>query len=137
MTQLERLNFLIAELIKEQPRYFSIDILKSTEDKKHLLRSMLNVRMPKEASTEFLTIQDEYLQEEIRQKGITDVRNLVPLQDKIYLWQGDITTLKCGAIVNAANSRMLGCFVPCHKCIDNAIPFSITQSCMQSRMVHG
>lgn len=121
MTQSERLNFLIAELIKEHPCYSDMDIPKSTKIKKNLLRSLLNVRMPKETSTEFLKLQDEYLQEEIRQKGIVNEKNLVPLQDKIYLWQGDITTLKCGAIVNAANSRMLGCFVPCHGCIDNAI----------------
>ena len=77
--------------------------------------------MPKETSEEFLKIQDEYLQEESRRKGITDIADLQPVQNDIYLWQGDITTLKCGAIVNAANSQMLGCFQPCHGCIDNAI----------------
>lgn len=54
-------------------------------------------------------------------KGITDLADLTPVQEGLYLWQGDITTLKCDAIVNAANSQMLGCFVPCHGCIDNAI----------------
>ena len=66
-------------------------------------------------------MQDDYLQEETRRKGITDLSALRPVQDGLYLWQGDITTLRCDAIVNAANSRMLGCFVPCHGCIDNAI----------------
>nr|WP_316622728.1 hypothetical protein [uncultured Ruminococcus sp.] len=82
--------------------------------------------MSEAASEEFLRIQDEYLQEEISRKGITDIAELKPVQENIYLWQGDITTLKCGAIVNAANSQMLGCFSPCHGCIDNAIPYLIT-----------
>ena len=82
---------------------------------------MFNIRMPKDTSAEFLKIQDAYLQEENRRKGITDLADLEPVQDGIYLWQGDITTLKCGAVVNAANSQMLGCFNPCHGCIDNAI----------------
>ena len=86
-----------------------------------MLRSLFNIRMPKPVSDEFLQIQDEYLQEENRRKGITDIADLEPIQKGIYLWQGDITKLKCGAIVNAANSQMLGCFNPCHGCIDNAI----------------
>ena len=77
--------------------------------------------MPKAASDEFLKIQDEYLREETRLKGVTDISALTPIQPDIYLWQGDITTLKCDAIVNAANNQMLGCFCPNHGCIDNAI----------------
>ncbi len=77
--------------------------------------------MPQKTSAEFLEVQDEYLKEETRLKGITDAADLIPVRGKLCLWQGDITTLKCGAIVNAANSAMLGCFVPCHGCIDNAI----------------
>ena len=76
---------------------------------------------PKDDMNEFLEIQDSYLQEEISQKGITDISELEPIKNEIYVWQGDITTLKCDAIVNAANSQMLGCFYPCHSCIDNAI----------------
>lgn len=121
MTQLERLSFLIAALIKEQPQYADIEIPKSTENKKRLLRSLMNVRPPMEADAEFLKVQNEYLQLETAAKGITDSDELAFIRDKISLWQGDITTLKCGAIVNAANSAMLGCFVPCHRCIDNAI----------------
>ena len=81
----------------------------------------MNVRMPKEISEEFLKVQDEYLKEEINKKGIVDINNLNPIQKGIYLWQGDITTLRCDAIVNAANSAMTGCYVPNHRCIDNAI----------------
>lgn len=77
--------------------------------------------MPKAASKEFLQVQDEYLQEELRLKGVTDIADLTPVAPDIYLWQGDITTLKCDGIVNAANAQMLGCFCPNHGCIDNAI----------------
>lgn len=77
--------------------------------------------MPKPVNPEFLKVQDEYLQTVTAEKGITDIEDLTPLQEGIYLWQGDITTLRCDAIVNAANSQMLGCFCPCHGCIDNAI----------------
>ena len=91
------------------------------EDKPRYFRALVNMRMPKAASKEFLQIQDEYLQEELRQKGITDIADLKPVAPDICLWEGDITTLKCDGIVNAANSQMLGCFCPNHGCIDNAI----------------
>lgn len=68
-----------------------------------------------------MKIQDEYLQEETAKKGVTDVEDLTPMQPGIYLWQGDITALRCDAIVNAANSGMTGCYVPNHRCIDNCI----------------
>lgn len=89
--------------------------------RKRLLRALFNVRMPLRASDAFLRAQDEYLREEIRRKGITDISSLTPVGEGIYLWKGDITTLKCDGIVNAANSHMLGCFAPNHYCIDNAI----------------
>lgn len=137
MTQNERRKYLIAALLKEQPQYSKIEIPSSEQEQKVLLRSLFNIRMPLPVTDEFLKIQDAYLQEEVRQKGITSVDELQELLPGVYLWQGDITTLKCDGIVNAANSQMLGCFCSNHCCIDNAIPFSITQSCMQSRMVHG
>ncbi len=84
-------------------------------------RALVNVRMPKPVSKEFLALQDEYLQTELKRKSITDAKDLSPLQEDIYLWKGDITTLKCDGIVNAANSQLLGCFCPNHGCIDNAI----------------
>lgn len=137
MTQTERRLFLIKELLREQPRYRDMDIPGNIQDQKNLLRSLFNIRMPRPVTAEFLKVQDEYLQTETAGKEITDMADLTQLQEDLYLWQGDITTLRCDAIVNAANSQMLGCFCPCHGCIDNAIPFSITQSCMQSRMAHG
>lgn len=97
------------------------EIPANMQSQKQLLRALLNVRPPLPASAEFLRVQDAYLQEETRRKGITNYKDLQPIQQGIYLWQGDITTLKCGAIVNAANSQMLGCFHPNHDCIDNAI----------------
>lgn len=89
--------------------------------RKRLLRALFNVRNPATAKEEFLRVQDEYLQEELRLKGITDISSLSPVAPDIYLWKGDITTLKCDAIVNAANAHMLGCFCSNHGCIDNAI----------------
>lgn len=137
MTQSERRIYLIGELLKEQPGYRNMEIPQDEQEQKRLLRSLFNVRMPRAASREFLEIQDAYLQAETTEKGITNLSDLQPIQEGLYLWKGDITTLRCDSIVNAANSGMLGCFHPCHGCIDNAIPFSITQSCMQSRMAHG
>ena len=119
MTQTERRYYLINALLAERGE--RTDIPKDAYNQKRLLRSLFNIRMPKAVTDEFLQIQDVYLQEENRCKGITDIAGLQPIQDDIYLWQGDITTLHCGAIVNAANSQMLGCFNPCHGCIDNAI----------------
>ena len=124
MTQTERRLFLIQALLRERGERFELP--REEYNQKRLLRSLFNIRMSEAASEEFLRIQDEYLQEEISRKGITDIAELKPVQENIYLWQGDITTLKCGAIVNAANSQMLGCFSPCHGCIDNAIPYLIT-----------
>ena len=121
MIQTERRIYLIEELLKEQPWYERPEIPEDEAGQKRLLRSLFNIRMPRPVSREFLTVQDAYLQEEIRRKGITDFADLCPVQEGIYLWQGDITTICCDAIVNAANSGMLGCFVPCHGCIDNAI----------------
>ncbi len=119
MKQTERRVYLIEYLLAERGE--RIEIPNDAYNQKRFLRSLFNIRMPKETSEDFLQIQDVYLQEENRRKGITDIADLQPVQDDIYLWQGDITTLRCDAIVNAANSQMLGCFRPCHGCIDNAI----------------
>lgn len=121
MTQRERRLYLISELLKEQPGYKAMEIPEDEDGQKRLLRSLFNIRMPRPAGQEFLAVQDAYLQEETQRKGITDFADLQPVREGIYLWQGDITTLRCDAIVNAANSQMLGCFAPCHGCIDNAI----------------
>ena len=121
MKQSERRIFLIKSLLQERTEYRDISISADIEQQKQLLRALMNVRAPQQIGTEFLRIQDEYLQYEIAAKGITDVAELTPVQQGIYLWQGDITTLKCDAVVNAANSGMTGCYIPNHRCIDNAI----------------
>ena len=121
MTQTERRRYLIAALLKEQPQYSKIKIPPSENEQKILLRSLFNIRMPMPVTDEFLKVQDAYLQEETRNKGVTALSDLEPIQKGIYLWHGDITTLQCDGIVNAANSQMLGCFCPNHGCIDNAI----------------
>ncbi len=121
MNQIERLDFLIRELLAEEPRFEEIEIPHHIEEQKRLLRSLFNIRPGVAANSKFLRVQDEYLQEEIKAKGITDSKDLTPISHNLYLWQGDITTLKVDAIVNAANDQMLGCFAPCHGCIDNAI----------------
>lgn len=118
---MNELEFLINYLIAERNGSENINIPKNEKDAFDLFRALVNVRPPKAVTEEFLTVQDRYLTGKLREKGITDQNSLREKEHGIYLWQGDITTLKCGAIVNAANSAMLGCFCPCHGCIDNAI----------------
>ena len=103
----------------------------SPNEKKNTIRSLMNIRMPGELPDELVNLQNEYLQEELKSKGVVTLSDIPTIKElfnsksshakKISLWQGDITRLEVGAIVNAANSQMLGCFVPCHRCIDNAI----------------
>ena len=121
MEQAEKRKYLIETLLAEQPGYRDMEIPDESGEQKRLLRSLFNVRMPGRINEDFLKVQDEYLQEEAKEKGITDLKDLKPIEDGIYLWQGDITTLRCDAIVNAANSGMTGCYQPCHNCIDNCI----------------
>lgn len=121
MTQENKRLFLIQRLLKEQPQYRNLHVPSDETEQKDLIRSLMNVRPPRPIGEDFLAVQDEYLQEETAAKGITDIADLTPAEPGIYLWQGDITTLKCGAVVNAANSGMTGCYIPCHRCIDNCI----------------
>lgn len=121
MNQSERRLFLIQSLLRERPSCQKQIIPTDSERQRILLRGLMNVRNPHPVSLEFLETQDTYLWEETAKKGITDIRDLPPMQPGLYLWQGDITTLKCDAIVNAANSGLTGCYIPNHRCIDNAI----------------
>lgn len=121
MTQKEKRVYLIKKLLGEKPAYAKLDVPQDSGEQKMLLRALLNVRMPASVDAEFLQIQNEYLEEELRQKGVTDIDDLTAVQPGIYIWQGDISTLRCDAIVNAANSGMTGCYVPNHRCIDNCI----------------
>lgn len=108
-------------LLKEQRRYRNMEIPSKRQEQEDLLRGLMNIRMAAPISPEFQQIQDEYLQERIRERGVVKLTDLTPAQTGIYLWCGDITRLACGAIVNAANSGMTGCYQPCHNCIDNCI----------------
>lgn len=119
MTQSEKRLYLLRRLAKECREEPVIP--KEEQAQKRLLRALFNVRPPAPADPEFLRMQDEYLQEETQKKGVTDLADLTPVLPDIYLWQGDITTLCCDAVVNAANSALLGCYCPNHGCIDNAI----------------
>ena len=123
MTQDERRVYLIEYLLKEEIRFRRPKIPKEKQAQENLLRSLMNVRLPRPVSEEFLKIQDAYLKERNVERGITDVQELHPVasDERLYIWQGDITRLKCDAIVNACNAQMLGCFSPLHACIDNFI----------------
>ena len=121
MNQAERRLFLIRSLLQEKNEYRGMEIPTEPERQRQLLRGLMNVRAPQLSGEAFLRVQDAYLQGEIAAKGITDLIDLTPLRPGLYLWQGDITSLRCDAIVNAANSGMTGCYVPNHACIDNVI----------------
>lgn len=132
----------------------------NASQKRQAIRSLMNIRMPGGLSEALLTAQDEYLRQELSEKGIVTLSEIptvreqfdgrcaagvLPFADRLSLWQGDITRLQTGAIVNAANSQMLGCFVPCHRCIDNAIHsaagMQLREECSrimeEKRMRHG
>lgn len=123
MTQNERRQFLIRKLLSEEPEYQGIEIPPHIEGQKRFLRSLMNVRRPRPIDAEILKIQDEYLKAEVEAKGIVDGSTLpaCPSNKRMVLWRGDITTLKVDGIVNAANSALRGCFIPCHSCVDNII----------------
>jgi O-acetyl-ADP-ribose deacetylase (regulator of RNase III) len=123
MTHNEQRVWMIQQLMAEDSYYRDMSIPSDEQKQKDLLRALMNVREPKKISSDFLKIQDEYLTEENTGNGITNVNDLQPskLDERIILWQGDITALKIDAIVNAANSQMCGCFRAMHNCVDNII----------------
>lgn len=134
---MNRLDYLIDYLVKEDSRYSELEIPESIEEKRELFRALRNIREPKPVSEEFLRLQDEELQAQLQEKGIVEL----PQEPKIQIWQGDIAHLKVDAIVNAANSKMLGCFYPLHKCIDNAIHsaagLQLREECHQMMLQQG
>ncbi len=130
MDQLERLDYLVEQFKEDSVQYRDLKSPDDTEGKKRTLRSLMNIRMPGRMPEKVLAVQDEYLQERSREKGVVylpDIPSAAELgsrrshADRLSVWKGDITRLAADAIVNAANSQMLGCFVPMHNCIDNCI----------------
>lgn len=131
-SQEQRLSYLVEAFKTDSVEYKDIQTPADTDGKRRILRSLMNIRMPRKLDDSILAVQDEYLQERIRENGIVAVDSIPVKEGVISVWQGDITRLAVDAIVNAANSQMLGCFVPMHTCIDNPIPLTITQASINS-----
>jgi O-acetyl-ADP-ribose deacetylase (regulator of RNase III) len=140
MNQNERLDYLVEQFKEDSVQYRDLETPEDPAGKKRILRSLMNIRMPRMMAPSVLAVQDEYLKERNRENGIVQISDIPTIADQgsrhshadhISLWQGDITRLAADAIVNAANSQMLGCFQPCHACIDNCIH---TYAVMQLRL---
>ena len=121
MNRLTLIKYLNAQLLREMP---DLDVNKIPDDEisqRKLLRVLMNVRPPMPLDKNFLKLQDELLSAEVRERGVVKLEDIPNVAPHIKIWRGDITRLEVDAIVNAANEKLLGCFIPLHGCIDNAI----------------
>jgi len=121
LTQDERLTRLVEVFKADSGEYSQIETPRDTQGRRRILRSLMNIRRPGPLPGDALRLQDEYLRERAAEKGVVSLEDIPVIRDGLSLWQGDVTRLAVDAIVNAANSQMLGCFVPMHTCIDNCI----------------
>jgi O-acetyl-ADP-ribose deacetylase (regulator of RNase III) len=121
MNQEEKRSYLIEKLVAERPEFDKLQIPTDEMEQRTLLRSLMNLRLPAPMDETFLRIQDDYLKRLLKDKGVVEIKDMDELAQNVFVWKGDITRLHVGAIVNAANSGMTGCYQPCHNCIDNCI----------------
>lgn len=121
MDKLFAIKKLNAQLLAEMPELEVSEVPEDLPSQRRLLRALMNVRPPMPLTEKFLALQDEILSEETAERGIVSLKSIPDVEKNIKIWQGDITRLAADAIVNAANSALLGCFIPLHGCIDNAI----------------
>ena len=121
MNRLTLIKYLNARLLKEMPQLEIENVPDDLTSQRKLLRALMNVRPPIPLDKNFLQLQDELLAAEVEERGIVKISDVPNVTPRIKIWRGDITRLEVEAIVNAANEKLLGCFIPLHGCIDNAI----------------